>query len=160
MLTQPLFLNNIQQRYIRRLKYVWMKKSLNAKYKISPLYDRITAEENLELYDALTEKLLHKPYSMMPRSPISILVDGWSSFLKLTLDEQAMALKAILYIFKMGRSSACDLTLIGGKTQSSPLVLTMRLSTWAKQCSDIRIVDLSPSGLFENRSENLLELVD
>ena len=37
--------------------------------------------------------------------------------------------------------------------------ISMRLSNWAKQYSDVRIVDRFPSGLFEKRSGNLLEML-
>ena len=73
--------------------------------------------------------------------------------------KQAAALNAILSIFKMGRVGPCDLALIGGKKGGGYPALAMRLSNWAKQYSDMRIVDLSPSGLFEERSGNLLEML-
>ena len=95
----------------------------------------------------------------MPKSPVSALLDGRPAFAGLTLDEQAAALNAILSIFKMGRVGPCDLTLIGGKKNDGRPILSMRLSNWAKQYSDVRIVDLSPSGLFEKRSGNLLEML-
>lgn len=159
MLMEPLFLSEAQERYIRRLERVWAKKGQNPKYKISQLFDRITTEENLQLYDELTEKLQRKPYSIMPKSPVSALLDGRPVFTLLSLDEQAAALSAILSIFKMGRVGPCDLALIGGKKGSGAPTLAMRLSNWAKQYSDVRIVDLSPSGLFEERSGNLLEML-
>lgn len=37
--------------------------------------------------------------------------------------------------------------------------ISMRLSNWAKWYFDVRIVDRSPSRLFEERSENLLEML-
>ena len=158
-LMEPLFISEGQERYVRRLERVWAKKGQNPKYKISQLFDRITTEENLQLYDELTEKLQRKPYTMMLRNPVLTLLAERKTFAKLTLDEQAAALKEILLIFKMGRSTSCDLTLIGGKKSGGLPTLSMRLSNWAKQYSDVRIIDLSPSGLFEERSGNLLEML-
>lgn len=57
-------------------------------------------------------------------------------------------------------TSGCDLSLIGGSSNSGATVnFSSTISNWKKLYSDVRIIDQSPSGIWEKRSENILELL-
>ena len=53
-----------------------------------------------------------------------------------------------------------DKSLIGGSPNSGATVnFSSTISNWRKNYSDVRIIDQSPSGIWEKRSENILELL-
>ena len=156
----PLRVQEEQARYIKKLERVWAKKAQNPKYLIDPVFDRITSNDNILLYDFLTEKGNTVPFSKMPRFPGEGLIEGREQFVGLDLNTQVSVLQNILYLFQMRRTTPGDLSAIGGKKNAASIVMSMRLSNWSKSYTDIRIVDLSPSGLFEQKSMNLLDLID
>lgn len=156
----PLNIPEEQARYIRKLEKVWAKKAKNPKYLIDPVFDRITTHNNLLLYDFLTQKANALPFAKIPRFQGEALVEGRKCFAGLDVNVQAAALRNILYLFQMRRSGACDLSAIGGAKNTAIPIMSMRLSRWRKTYTDVRIVDISPSGIFEQKSMNLLELLD
>ena len=78
-------------------------------------------------------------------------------FISLSLNEQICALKEIVNILKSGRSVYCDLSAIEESKQSCISKLGAVLTS-IKNVSDIRIIDQSPTGLYEKKSVNLLKL--
>ena len=58
-----------------------------------------------------------------------------------------------------GRMKQADLKYLDESSSSGISKISMRLSNWKKNYSDVRIIDQSASGLFEKASENLLELL-
>ena len=48
---------------------------------------------------------------------------------------------------------------IKGSKDEGILRLSLDISNWKKKYSDVRIIDRSASGLFEKRSDNLLDLI-
>ena len=48
---------------------------------------------------------------------------------------------------------------VGGKDGAGIVILSGNISNWKKIYSDVRIIDRSASGLFEKRSDNLLDLI-
>ncbi len=121
-------------------------------------YDKVTAEENEELYGLYLSKLEHSIYSKRMSSPVEILKNGFDKFIKLTLAEQCQVLLNIHAVF--GRlSGGTDLTLIGGAEKSAATKISANVVNWKKSYSDVRIVDQSASGLWETKSDNLLEIL-
>ena len=82
---------------------------------------------------------------------------GYEPFEKLDLTEQTIALSNVLGLLKTGRSTGCDLKLIGESAQAGVITLNSDLSK-LKGRKSIYIIDQSPTGLFEKKSVNLLEL--
>ena len=80
-------------------------------------------------------------------------------FTSLSLTEQVSALLAILNVFQAGRSSACDLSIIGGDKSAALYRLSSKLSNWKKNVNVVRLLDVSPSGLYVSKSPNLLEFL-
>ena len=113
----------------------------------------------IALYDLYADKLKKSVYAKRPNNPLKILVDGREKFRVLTVTEQATALLSIHSAF--GRvSSGCDFTAVGGAARAAATVnFSASVSNWKKNYKDIRIIDASASGLWEKRSENLLDIL-
>ena len=89
-------------------------------------------------------------------TPVNVLESGKCLFENLSVEEQSIALLHIIELFGCSSSGGCDLTLLNGAKSSGILKMTMTLNY--KRFSKIHIIDQSPTGLIEKRSENLLEL--
>ena len=133
----------------------------NPNYVYDEAYDVVSKGKNIELYDLYLDKLKNSIYSkrINSKSPLNLLESGKSKFENLDVKEQAKTLLNIHQIFgKM--TGGCDLEAIGGKKKSAATVnFSSTISNWKKYYSDVRIIDSSVSGLWEKRSDNLLELL-
>ncbi len=145
--------------YIKRLERFAEKISANEKYIYDKEYDVITAEKNIELYDLYLDKLQNSIYSKRVNCPVSILEKGREKFISLDIKAQSKALMNIQQVF--GRvAGGIDLTAIGGAGKAAATVnFSSTISNWAKSYTDVRIVDTTVSGLWEKKSDNLLELL-
>lgn len=144
--------------YIKKLERIYEKLSQNPKYIIDEEYDVISAEKNIELYDLYCTKLAESIYCKALGNPRAVLLEGREIFKTLSVAEQVSTLINIHRLF--GRTaSGVDLRSIGGSKTDSRSNLSKHVSYWKKKYSDVRIIDSSPSGLWEKRSENLLELL-
>lgn len=144
--------------YIKKLDRFVEKNKKYPNYKYDMEHDKISREDNIRLYDLYIDKLQNSIYKKRINSPLQILVDGKEKFEKLEIMEQSQLLLNIHMIF--GRmTGGCDLTLIGGKKKSAVTTLSSAISNWKKYYSDVRLIDQSPSGLWERQSQNLLELL-
>ena len=106
-----------------------------------------------------TEELENSIYAKRVNCPVETLRGGRDAFLSLDIKAQAKALMNIQQIF--GRiAGGIDLTAIGGAGKAAATVnFSTTISNWAKNYRDVRLIDASPSGLWEKRSDNLLELL-
>lgn len=145
--------------YIKKLEKFIEKFKKNPDFIYDKEYDKVSVEENQKLYELYIEKLQNTIYSKRVNSPVQILMDGQERFEKLNIKEQCVVLMNIQTVF--GRmTSGCDLSLIGGSPNSGATVnFSSTISNWKKLYSDVRIIDQSPSGIWEKRSENILELL-
>ena len=145
--------------YLKRLETFAEKNAKNPNYVYDAEYDKVTLEENLALYDLYLEKLQHSIYAKRINVPLELLKSGRNQFIRLNVKEQSKTLLNIHQVF--GRiSSGCDLTAIGGgKKAASTVSFSATISNWKKNYKDVRIIDSSASGLWEKKSENLLELL-
>lgn len=157
-LNVPLTIGYYWEKYIKQLERFVEKKKEHPNMAYSEAYDRISAEKNKELYDILTDKLVCKMYSKRPANPVKTIRTGQEKFADLNIFEQAKCLLQIISVF--GRNAGgCDLQAVGGKGKEATTSLNSVISNWGKSYSSVQIIDLSPSGLFEKRSENLLSLL-
>ena len=145
--------------YIKKLESLTEKMKKNSNYCYRAEYDKVSAEKNIELYDLYVEKLESSIYSKRPNKPLSILKNGRDTFLTLSVPEQAIALLNIHGVF--GRiSSGCDLSDIkGGPRAAATVSFNSTVSNWRRYYKDVRIIDVSASGLWEKKSDNLLEIL-
>lgn len=158
-LHDPLIIDYRFERYVKNLEKFAERKKKNKNAAIDEVFDGISAMQNLELYDEYFKKLSNKPYSRILESQISVLEKGREVFTGLSLEEQAGVLLQIVALLKTGRAGGCDLTAVKGVAEAGVTTLSSSLSNWKKKYSSAVIVDMSPAGLFEKRSFNLLDLV-
>ncbi|MDD2362124.1 MAG: type II CRISPR RNA-guided endonuclease Cas9 [Oscillospiraceae bacterium] len=149
--------------YIKRLKSVSEKLRKNANLSISDRYDKVSREENIELYDYLVEKLNSRPFIKRPNNGLAILNDGRMKFIdeNSEIKGQIKTLLAIVSIMARGVQSV-DLSFLkenDSGSRSCVSTLSLKLSNIKDKYKNIRIIEQSPTGLFEIYSENLLRLL-
>lgn len=156
----PLRMEPEDERYIKRIESFQNKRRDNQQLKLNADYDKLTPEKNIELYDVLTQKLSVYPFNKRPAvsNVIDALVNGRKKFIGLAPDEQIKILSEILVVFSRNGGGS-DFTSIGGVGKAGTPTLGSSLSNWKKNYSDVRIIDQSPSGLYEKASINLLTLL-
>lgn len=144
--------------YLKKMEKFVEKNKINPKYIYDADYDQISDTQNRELYELYLDKMENSIYRKRTRVPVKILSEGKERFTGLDIVEQCQALLHIHAVF--GRlASGCDLSLIGGSHKQAATTLSSPISNWKKKYSDVRIIDQSPSGLWEQKSQNLLELL-
>lgn len=141
--------------YIKSVVSYLEKSENGAKYKPGNSFD---AQQNLLVYDEITEKCLKKPFSTLKKFVESgeIMRNGREKFEKLQLTDQLKALLQLVAILKTGRGLPCNFEYVGGVKSFVTGRMPALLSNTGY--SDIRIIDQSPTGLYEKKSDNLLEL--
>ena len=155
----PMILSYNHEKYIKSLERFSEKSKDNAAIILNEKHDGITKEKNLELYNVLKEKASNKPFNLMPGIPSEAIINGEEKFIECTLAEQVQTLINIVQVFKTGRTGTVDLKNIKGSANSATVILSSTISNWAKRYSDVRIIDMSASGLREKTSDNILELI-
>ncbi|MBQ2799507.1 MAG: type II CRISPR RNA-guided endonuclease Cas9 [Ruminiclostridium sp.] len=154
----PFVADSKTELYIKRLEAFVEKCKENPNFVYRADYDKVTEEENIRLYDLYIEKLTNSIFVKRPNNPAKTLVDGRNIFAKLDIKEQSKALLSIHQVF--GRvADGCDLTAVGGAKASATTKISSNISNWKKRYKDVRIIDASVSGLWEKKSQNLLELL-
>ena len=144
--------------YLKKIERFIEKNKSNSHYVYDEEYDVVSIEKNNELYSVYLRKGEDSIYAKRPNLPLDILVNGQAKFEELDVLEQCKTLMAIHSSFSR-TSGGCDLSAIGGSKKSAVSTFGIAVSNWKKNYSDIRIIDQSPSGLWERKSINLLELV-
>lgn len=153
----PLKLGSDDEKYIKKIENYINKKKDNKKLVIDFVHDKICEKSNKLLYLNLLNKLQSSIYQNAFGNQIGVIEDGLEKFLLLTKDEQCTVLFNIISMFKTGRGSGCDLTLIGGKKQAAVYNIGSKVSNWGKIYDCVRIIDESSSGIFRTESDNILE---
>lgn len=144
--------------YLKKVEELVRKTSKNPNYVYSEEYDKVSAKENEELYDIYIRKFEHSIFSKRDRTSLSLLEKCRPKFLKLNIVEQTKVLLNIHQLF--GRlSNGCDLSAVGAGKAVGSTTLSTNVSNWKKYYSDVRVIDQSASGLWEKKSENLLDLI-
>lgn len=157
----PLIVGPKETTYIKRLHTINGRIAEGEKnkreYKVRTEYDMISREKNLEIYDLLCKKVQLLPFSVFFSNAGDLFAASKDKFEDLSVSDQVKALVNMISIFKTGRSSGCDLLLLGGAKNSSVLRINSTLTN-LKGYKSIRIIDQSPAGLYEKASPNLLTL--
>lgn len=142
--------------YIKKVSS-YLEKSEKGKKFAPAAYSRLNTDDNVKLFDLLCDKISKKPFSSVLQKIGNKIQNKREDFLKLELIEQLLFLSNMILLFKTGRSTGCDLKLIGESGQAGVITLNSTLTKIGGRQS-IRIIDQSPTGLFEKKSVNLLEL--
>lgn len=154
---KPLLIGTERERYVKSLEMFALKQQTNKNILADAEHDGITGEKNIALYDVLMDKLANSSFAQCPGNQLKTMQEGRGKFVELELDRQIEFLINIIPWFNTVPGSF-DFSLIGGSKNAGVRVLSSNLSNW-KQYKDVRIIDASASGIFEKRSENLLELL-
>ena len=155
--TNSLILDKEQHDYVKKLTN-FVQKNINNNNEPNEEHDKITFNRNESLYDILLDKLNNKIYSVKFKKTAEKVKFGREKFRALTLRKQIYLLLSLINVLKSGRSGSCDLRLIGDVKKAAIVTINSDLSK-IKNCRSIRIIDQSPTGLIEKRSQNLLELL-
>ncbi|MCQ2533542.1 MAG: type II CRISPR RNA-guided endonuclease Cas9 [Clostridia bacterium] len=153
---QQLIVSPEQEQYIKKI-YKYCNRATGAK--ILPVvteYDGLSVENNVNIYDLLLDKLTNTKFITFMSTAAETIVKNRDRFCSLSCEEQTIALSNIIQLFDCNNSQGKDLTSIGGVKSSGIQKMSMKLSS--KRFKDIRIVDQSPTGLFESKTSNLLTL--
>ena len=143
--------------YIKKIESFKKKKEADKNYHISA-YNAFSASDNLALYDLVAQKCMSSPFDRWQkfREAGKILNEGRKLFAESDVETQLISLLKVLSILKTGRSSNCDLSFAGGVANFNTVRFNSSLDR--KKNNAVYIIDQSPTGLFEKRSVNLLEL--
>lgn len=153
-----LCMDSKKERYMKHLESFQAKALENKNMEPNEKYDKISSDKNMEMYQFFCEKLstaLFKKATFSNKG-IDTLTNGAEKFKNLSLRNQVFSLLSILSMFKTGRSGGCDLTLIGGSKASAVYVVSSNLQNLSKNFQDIRLIEVSASGLYTSKSRNLL----
>lgn len=164
LLAQPIMQysdSNEWKGYLKKLEKFCEKIKTNSKYVYDRQYDGICCEKNIELYDRYIDKYKKSIYRNRINSPLETLESGRNKFVNnCSVIEQANALLNIHKTFGRESASGMDLSIIGGTPRgASTASFSSTLTNWSKKYRDVRVVNTSPSGIWENISDNLLELI-
>lgn len=158
-LLTPVIVSAQTEQYIKKLDSFNEKHKKNPFVKYDEKFDGISKEKNLEIYDIFSDKLQNSIFSAIPANPVEILKSNRSFFSELDISSQVTALLSIISILKTGRAGNCDLKMINGGANAAKIRINALLKNLAKDYKDVRIVDISASGLFEKKTDNLLEMI-
>lgn len=152
----PLLVGKETEAYIKAMESFQNKRDRNSSIEPDEAHDGLSGAGNRELYDLLAAKLEAWPYRQMPGKVVLKGEEAETRFDKAPLTDQIKLLLGVLQ-WMSGKANTCDLSLIGGGPHSGKRTLNCNLSNWKKRYRDVRIIDSSAAGLFEQRSGNLLE---
>ena len=146
------------EKYIKYLEAYKNKKVANKSIKLDAEHDHITCEDNIRLFDALTEKMRNRPYLNCPGNQVAALEKGRVKFIELSPDNQIPILLDIVGWFSSS-SAKMNLSDIDGSSQAGAKMISSSMNANAANYESIKLVNVSASGLFESRSKNLFELL-
>ena len=144
--------------YVKKLESLVKKVKENKNYVFDARFDKVTAEKNGALYDLYIEKLKNTVYAKRPNNQLELLEKNKARFDALSPVKQANVLLNIQMVF--GRvSGGVNLSAIGGGPCAAATTINSAMSNWKKKYKEVRMIDISASGIWEKQSENLLNLL-
>ncbi len=143
--------------YVKKLERFIEKKADKNIVNIDEVYDKIHISDNLQLYDLLTEKLGNSLFKIPFGACAGSMSEARDNFSEMKIEKQVEVLLNVFSIFKSGRTTPCDLKVLGIGTAKCQY--SSNISNWGKRFSVVKLVDISPSGIFETSTNNLLELL-
>lgn len=143
-------------RYIKHLEAYSEKNKENRSIKHDELYDGLSEQNNMKLYNTIVNKLELGLFSKMPVNQVQVLKMGIEKFNILPFDEQVKVLLECINLLKDGRSGGCNLDIIGGGKTSGAMKISCNLSSLEGR---IKLIDYSPAGLHRKESIDLRELL-
>lgn len=133
--------------YIRKITKCNEEYSNLSQYKED---DDLSSENNIELYDILTEKHKNQIYSKRPNAVGEKLLEWREKFKNLTLDRQIYVLLQILQLSQLTNQGA-DLSDIGGSKKTG----TAKIGKNIYERKECKLINQSVTGLYENEIDLL-----
>jgi len=155
----PLVIGNEWENYIKKIDNYIEKKGKNKNITLNEKNDGICGEKNEKLYCILTDKIINNIYSIPFNSQQKILENGYDKFKKLDIERQVYFLQNLVLVLKSGRAGSCDMSAIGGSKNAATFAFGSKLSLWAKKFQKVYLIDNSSSGIYQNMSDNLLDII-
>lgn len=150
-----LVINSMYERYIKKIANYLNKCIELKKEKTITEHDGITLEKNLELYNALCDKLNNSALNIKFSNAASIMTRKKDLFQNLTLKEQCEVIMQVLNILHSNVRSG-DLSLLG-ESKKSGIITTGSKILPSKNISSFKIINQSITGLFEKEIELIEE---
>lgn len=119
-------------------------------------FDGITAEKNIQLYEALTEKLENRLYSIKFETLAKNLREAQEKFSALTINGQCRILRQLLNPFANNAASA-DLKLLSGKVGVGILLMSKNLESF--KGNSIKLIYQSFTGFYEHEIDLMAEKI-
>lgn len=162
-----LVLSSLESLKMPLQKEIYVKKLEKAREKlknkiistIDSEYDGISIEVNVELFDLLNQKLQASCYKKILGNNTKQIINAKDKFLSMSLEEQVEILINLIALFKEGRTVGCDLQKLGGGKAVAVITVSSKVSNWSNNFKEVYLMDISPSGIYESSSDNLLELL-
>ena len=137
--------------YIKNMDNYVEKKKENRNLKHDSKYDKLSEEGNIKLYDSIFQKINTNLFARMLKNQIELFEKGRDEFIEAGFDKQISLLTEAIKLLKSGRAGSCDLSVIGGKSNTASMYMAAKIS----QDKEIKLIDYSPAGLHRKESEDL-----
>lgn len=144
-----LYLNEEQRKYIRKIVKFLDRKRFDKEFIITD-FDKITKEENINLYNVLFDKHNNTIFKYRPNSQAELLKNSYDKFVQLSPELQCEVLMEILHLFQCSNISA-DLKLIGGAKNAGKILISKNISSY----KSVKLINQSPTGIFESEIDLL-----
>lgn len=130
--------------YLKKVMKFVNENNINKnKLEVTP-YMKLSAEENIKLYDIFIQKLTTGIYSKRPVKPVEKLIDARDIFIKLTVKEQCIVLSEILHLFQCKPLTSANLLSINLKKTVGTLKILKNITA-----KNVKLVHQSPTGIYE-----------
>ena len=130
--------------YLKKVMKFVNENNINKnKLEVTP-YMKLSAEENIKLYDIFIQKLTTGIYSKRPVKPVEKLIDARDIFIELTVKEQCIVLSEILHLFQCKPLTSANLLSINLKKTVGTLKILKNITT-----KNVKLVHQSPTGIYE-----------
>ena len=137
--------------YIKKvLKYLERCKAAKKELE-NTVYDGISAQENIQLYQILLDKLSVPQYAGIYTTPRNVLEKGAERFQALSLTKQCEIISQILLLFAC-KANTINLELLDGAKNTGKVIFTKNLN---EEKFHIQLIHQSVTGVFEKRIDIL-----
>ncbi len=130
--------------YLKKLMKFVNENNINKnKLEVTP-YMKLSAKENIKLYDIFIQKLTTGIYSKRPANPVEKLINARDIFIELTVKEQCIVLSEILHLFQCKPLTSANLVSINLKKTVGIIQIAKNITA-----KNVKLVHQSPTGIYE-----------
>lgn len=148
-----LVLSELQEAYIKKITNYLNKCSKMKDVKEITKYDHLSVEENMDVYETISNKLNNTVFNVKFSKLGKTLIDKKEIFENLSIYEQCLVLMQLLTILHANVRTG-DLSLLGESKQSGTVTIGNKIEK-SKTVNSFKIIHQSITGLFEKEIELL-----